>query len=186
MLQHLLFGICYCQVADGMATAGWVTNMVDVITKVADGIATRVCLFWVLRHLTEPHPICMADGICLYFCLGMDCWPLYIDLLWCFYCNSGPPSSLCWNYLYWCCDQLCYNGHILGKGLLMFLVPLSKCFWWFTNIFLITLHPVTFVSLDDSTFLKDGIFVLWSHQEILDDNASFEVDLYPMFAACSL
>ena len=32
----------------------------------------------------------------------------------------------------------------------------------------------------------DGIFVLWSHKEVLDGHASFEVYLYPTFAACLL
>ena len=58
--------------------------MVDVITKVADGIATSgrwnsndglfiFILIWVQRCLTEPNPICVAFGICLYFFLGIDC-----------------------------------------------------------------------------------------------------------------
>ena len=46
----------------------------------------------------------------------MNCWPLCIKLLWWFSWGSGPPSPLCWNYLWWQCDQRCYNGHILGKG----------------------------------------------------------------------
>ena len=40
MLQHLIYDRYYCQVADRMASAGWVTDMADVITKVADGIPT--------------------------------------------------------------------------------------------------------------------------------------------------
>ena len=52
----IIFGRCYCHVADVMAT-GWITSTL------------------VLGCLTEPHPICEADGICLYFCLGMDCSP---------------------------------------------------------------------------------------------------------------
>ena len=30
-------------------------------------------LILVLGCLTEPHPICVADGTCQHFCLGMDC-----------------------------------------------------------------------------------------------------------------
>ena len=48
MLQHWMYGRCYCQVAKRMATTGWVTVMADVITKVADGIATIVGAFLLL------------------------------------------------------------------------------------------------------------------------------------------
>ena len=30
------------------------------------------------------------------------------------------------------------------------------------------------------------IFVLWSHKELFDDKSSFNVHMYPMFAACFL
>ena len=73
-----------------------------------------------------------------------------------------------------------------GWGLLMFLEPLSKCPGGFSYIFSITLHPVTFISVDDSTFLQPRIFVLWSHQEVSDGVASFKIDLHSMFIACSL
>ena len=69
-------------------------------------------------------------------------------------------------------------------GLLMFLEPLSKCSGGF-YIFFITIHPVTFISVDDSTFLQHRIFVLRSHQEVSHGITSFEVDLHPMFVACS-
>ena len=72
-----------------------------------------------------------------------------------------------------------------GWGLLMFLGPLSKCSGGISYIFFITLHPVTFISIDDSTFLQYGIFVLWNHQEVFDGIASFKMDLHPMFVACS-
>ena len=41
--------------------------VVDVITT-----GQLFTLGLVLRCLTEPHPKCVADGICQYFCLGMD------------------------------------------------------------------------------------------------------------------
>ena len=50
------YGRCYCHVADVIAT-GWIT------------------LILVLSCSTEPHPIYEADGIYLYFYLGMDCSP---------------------------------------------------------------------------------------------------------------
>ena len=73
-----------------------------------------------------------------------------------------------------------------GWGLLMYLEPLSKCSGRLSYIFFITLHSVTFISVDDPTFLHYRILVLWSHQEVFDGNASFKVDLYPIFVACSL
>ena len=70
--------------------------------------------------------------------------------------------------------------------LLMFLESLSKCSGGFSYIFFITLHPVTFVPVDDSTLLQYKIFVLWSHQEVLDGIAFFNMDLHSMCVACSL
>ena len=46
-----------------------------------------------------------------------------------------------------------------GWGLLMFLEPLSKSSEGFPYIFLTTLHPVTFVPIDDSTLFHERIFV---------------------------
>ena len=67
----------------------------------------------------------------------------------------------------------------------MFLEPLSKCSRGFPYIFLITLHPVTFVPIDDSTLFHERIFVLGSHQEAFDGITSFEVYLHSLFLACS-
>ena len=72
-----------------------------------------------------------------------------------------------------------------GWGLLIFLEPLSKCSGGFSYIFFITLHPVTFISVDDSTLFQHRIIVLGSHQEASDGIASFEVDLHSIFVACS-
>ena len=54
-----------------------------------------------------------------------------------------------------------------GWDLLMFLEPLSKCSGRLSYIFFITLHPFTFISVDDPTFLQHRIFVLRGHQEFL-------------------
>ena len=76
---------------------------------------------------------------------------------------------------------------IYGRGgFQMFLEPFSKCSWGLSNIFFITVHPVTFISVDDSTLLLDWIFVFGSHQEVLDSGASFTIHLYPkLFCQCS-
>ena len=70
-------GRCYSQVADGIATqSGW-WYLVDVITKLADGIAmgSVFMLILVLRCHAEPHPRYVADDTCLCFYSGMDYWP---------------------------------------------------------------------------------------------------------------
>ena len=57
---------------------------------------------------------------------------------------------------------------IYGRGgFQMFPEPFTKSSWGLSNIFLITVHPVTLVSVDDSTLLLDWIFVFGSHQEVL-------------------
>ena len=72
-----------------------------------------------------------------------------------------------------------------GWGLLMFFEPLSKSSGGLSNIFLITLHSITFVSIDDPTLFQHWILVLGGHQEVLDGDTSSEVELYPMFVASS-
>ena len=73
-----------------------------------------------------------------------------------------------------------------GWGLLVFFEPLSKSSQGLSYIHLITLHSITFVSIDDPTLFQHRILVLGGHQEVFDVNTSSEVDLYPMFVASSL
>ena len=68
----------------------------------------------------------------------------------------------------------------------MFLDPLSKCSARLSYIFFITLHSITFISVDDATLLQHRILVLGGHQEVFDGNTSFKMHLYPIFVACSL
>ena len=71
---------------------------------------------------------------------------------------------------------------IYGRGgFQMFLEPFSKSSRGLSNIFLITVHPVTMISVDDSTLFLHWIFVLWRHQEVLDGSASFTMHLHPKF-----
>ena len=65
----------------------------------------------------------------------------------------------------------------------MFLEPFSKSSRGLSNIFLITVHPVTMITVDDSTLFLDWIFVLGRHQEVLDGSASFTMHLHPKFSA---
>ena len=73
-------------------------------------------LILVLGCYTEPHPIYVADGIYQHFCLGMDYWPWYKELLLWLSWGSGPPSLLCWSVQHLCCDQWCYSGQIWERG----------------------------------------------------------------------
>ena len=73
-----------------------------------------------------------------------------------------------------------------GRGLLVFLEPLTKGSSGLSYIFLITLHPTTFVTVDEPTFLHHRIYVLWGHQEVFNGYTSFEVDLYPIVTASLL
>ena len=70
-----------------------------------------------------------------------------------------------------------------GWGLLVFFEHLSKSSGGLSYILLITLHSITFVSIDDPTLFQHRILVIGGHQEVLDGNTSSEVDLYPMFVA---
>ena len=70
-----------------------------------------------------------------------------------------------------------------GGGLQVFPEPLSKCSWWLPYIFIITVHPVAFKSLDYATLLCDRVFVFGSHQDAFDGVSSFMMYLYPMFSA---
>ena len=87
VLPLFVFGRCCCQVAVVaaavysscwqmllprwlMACLPWAW-MADVIAKVADGIATGQCFSFNFDVVVGPHPIYEADGIFLFFCLGM-------------------------------------------------------------------------------------------------------------------
>ena len=73
---------------------------------------------------------------------------------------------------------------IYGRGWFqMFLEAFPKSSWGLSNIFLITIHPVTLVSVDDSTLLLDWIFVFGRHQEVLDGGAFFKIHLNPKHPA---
>ena len=63
-----------CQGGRWNGLPGWVMLWSDVITIVADGVASVYCSIsaLVLGCCTEPHPICGADGTCLCSCSGMD------------------------------------------------------------------------------------------------------------------
>ena len=70
-----------------------------------------------------------------------------------------------------------------GGGLLVFFEPFTKGSWGLSCMFLITVHPATFVSVDDPTLLHHRILVLWGHQEVFNGSTSFEIYLYTIVAA---
>ena len=72
-------------------------------------------------------------------------------------------------------------GVIYGRGGFRCSLNLSPNVLEDSNIFLITIHPVTLISVDDSTLLLDWVLVFGSHQEVLDGGASFTIHLYPNF-----
>ena len=69
------------------------------------------------------------------------------------------------------------------EGFQVFLEPFSKSSRGLSNILLITVHPVTMITVDDSTLFLDWVFVLWRHQEVLDGSASITMHLQPKFSA---
>ena len=84
------------------------------------------------------------------------------------------------------CGTMTSDGRMViywGGGLQMFPEPFSKSSWWLPCIFIITVHPVALISVDDATLLCDGIFIFRSHQEDFDGITSFAIYPYPMFSA---
>ena len=73
-----------------------------------------------------------------------------------------------------------------GGGLLMFFKPFTKSSWELSNIFLITVHPTTFVTVVDPTLLHHRIFIPRGHQEVFDGGTSSKVYLYTIVAALLL
>ena len=51
-----------------------------------------------------------------------------------------------------------------GGGLQMFLQPLTKNSGWLLYVFIITVHPLAFESVNDATFNCDVIFIFGGHQ----------------------
>ena len=64
---------------------------------------------------------------------------------------------------------------------MVFLEPLSKSSGGLSYILLITLHSITFVSIDDPTLFQHWILVLGGHQKVFDGDTSSEEHLYAMF-----
>ena len=63
----------------------------------------------------------------------------------------------------------------------MFLQPFSKCSSCLTNIFFITLQPITFEPVYYATFVGNVVFIFGSHQFIFQGLATFEMNFYGIF-----
>ena len=176
-------GWCYCQVADVIATARWYV-VADVIAS-GRWKSHRVNLlqfeFWGVNQNLIPNMWQMVFAH-----ISVEGWIIdpYVQSL--FYCSSLvqvlPPNNFEID-----------DGNtvttdvtvvIYGRGgFQMFIEPFSKSSWGLSNIFLITIHPVTMISVDDSTLFLDWISVFVSHQDVLDNDASLAIHLYPKLSA---
>ena len=63
----------------------------------------------------------------------------------------------------------------------MFLKSFPKGPCRFTNVLIITIHSVTLVPVNHSTFSWDGAFVLGGNWEVFDGITPFEINLYIPF-----
>ena len=117
----------------------------------------------------------MADGICLYFCLGMNCWLLCILIFYKPHEVLIFPSH--YTEILQCSSMTCCVEMVIywGRDLQVFFKHLSKCSWRLSYVFFIILHPVTFVSVYDATVLSYMVFVFGCHQEVFDGSAPFKV-----------
>ena len=70
-----------------------------------------------------------------------------------------------------------------GGGLLVFFEPLTKGSRGLSYIFIFTLHPSTFITVDDPTLLHHGVLIFRVHQEVLDGSPSLEVYLHTKVTA---
>ena len=73
-----------------------------------------------------------------------------------------------------------------GRGLLMLSEPFCKGSARFSNVFFSTPLFIALISIYDSILAVDRIIVLGSHKEAFNGLSSFEMYLYPIFAACFL
>ena len=70
-----------------------------------------------------------------------------------------------------------------GGGLLVFFEPLTKGSRGLSYIFIFTLHPSTFITIDDPTLLHHGVLIFRVHQEVLDGSPSLEEHLHTKVTA---
>ena len=161
----------WCVVADVIASGRWKSHKVNLLQ----------CEFWGVNQNLIPNMWQMVFAN-----ISVEGWIIDPYVLCLFYCSYLvqvlPPNNF-----------EIVDGNtvttdvpvvIYGRGgFQMFLEPFSKSSWGLSNIFLITIHPATMISVDDSTLFLDWISVFGSHQEVLDSGASLVIHLYPKLSA---
>ena len=131
-----------------------------------------------------PHPIYVAVGTCLYFCLGMGHWLQLVLLLWWIWQYLGPPCPQCWHFQWKGHNQWCFGGHGLVNGAFMCSLNLSANVLSNSPIYSSSQSiPTALVSVNHPTFLEDGVSILRVYQEVLDGPASFEMYFNTIFPA---
>ena len=147
--------------------------------------ATRVILlqseFWDVVQNLIPYMRQMVLA-----CISIEGWIIHPDVN-CFFYGSDEVSVLSPH------NAEIFNGGIMTCDVLVVIywgvafrcsLNLSpKVLGWLPYVFIITVHPLAFESVNDATFHCDVIFIFGSHQEAFDGIASFVVHLYPMLAA---
>ena len=170
--NDFIYGRCYC------LCGRWNSHLVNCYF-------VNYCFnsIWVLWCWTETYPMYEADSIWLYFCSGMDCWPLCILILLSASWGFGHPPH--YTEILRCRSMICGVIMVIymGRGLKMFYKPLSKCSCWFFFVLFMAFHPVTLVSVYNAIPFGNMIFVLGCHQEVFDGPSLFKVNLYAMFIA---
>ena len=167
MVSHLLSVCrCYSHVADGIATF-WVDLFQFKLWHVKQNLipyVRQMVFAYVLVEgwIVHPYVYCFFDSSDQVLVLP----PCNAEVL-----NGGIMTNDAKMVIYW------------EGGLQVFSQPLSKSSWWLPYIFIITVYPVAFVSVDDATFLCDRIFMFRSHQEAFEGITSLVMYLYPMFSA---
>ena len=68
-------------------------------------------------------------------------------------------------------------------GPCVFSEPFYKSSAWLLYVFFFTVHPTTLESVNQPTFVEDGVSVLGVYQEVLDGAVSFEMHFNTMFPA---
>ena len=128
-------GWCYCQVADGIGTE---SDYFSLSSGVLSRTSFHMCGRWYLPI------VLLRDGVLTLLTL-IDLFypsvevlvfpPHYVEIFYGEMVTSGVKMVI-------------YRGGCLE----VFFEPVSKCSWGLSNVFLTAFHPVTLVSIDDSTF----------------------------------
>ena len=158
-------GRCYFQMADGIATG---SDYFNLSFGVLDRTSSCMCGRWYLPLLLSRDELLTLMNNASFINL-LRFWSFLPNMLKFSMVSSGVKMVI-------------YRGGCLE----VFFEPLSKCSWGLFTEFLIAFHPVTLVSIDDSTFFLMLSWTSGAIRRFLMDIASFKVNLHLMFPACVL